>query len=265
MLTDLESTNGTKVNGESIQLRILRVGVTPFPWAGRCSLFGSRDEIAERLARMRAGQADVEGNARSRDLRATATRICARFRAELGAMIPICKPRSMPLKPPDPPGTVDALAKQRSWRSLLEYIHIRMRNLISTAHPSENDEQIVLNFRRWQKSRGTSRARVAEYLRADRQSGRVDACCRGSGPHRHLGRHVHGMRGSGPQSKTSCSIRGRFCAIPGRGCVIQPVESIPDLRFARKIIVPQLAEELSTDNYSVPSFLVFFPSMRFSH
>ena len=28
VLTDLESTNGTKVNGESIQLRILRVGDT---------------------------------------------------------------------------------------------------------------------------------------------------------------------------------------------------------------------------------------------
>ena len=49
VLTDLESTNGTKVNGEDIQLRILRFG--DMVTVGRSVLlFGSRDEIARRLA-----------------------------------------------------------------------------------------------------------------------------------------------------------------------------------------------------------------------
>src|ERR1043165_7888676 len=49
VLTDLESTNGTKVNGEDIQLRILRFG--DMISVGRSVLlFGKREQIAERLA-----------------------------------------------------------------------------------------------------------------------------------------------------------------------------------------------------------------------
>ena len=52
VLTDLESTNGTKVNGEDIQLRILRYG--DLVMIGRSVLlFGSREEIAGRLAELR--------------------------------------------------------------------------------------------------------------------------------------------------------------------------------------------------------------------
>ena len=52
VLTDLQSTNGTKVNGESVHLWVLRPGdvVT----LGRTVLvYGSRDEIATRLAELR--------------------------------------------------------------------------------------------------------------------------------------------------------------------------------------------------------------------
>jgi hypothetical protein len=47
---------------------------------------------------------------------------------------------------------------------LLEYIHIRLRNLISTAHPADDKEQIALSFRRWQNLVDIQ-ARIAEYLR----------------------------------------------------------------------------------------------------
>src|SRR4051812_11467516 len=59
VLTDLESTNGTKVNGDEIQLRILRFGdvIT----LGRTSLvYGSREQIAGRLAELR-GEEPVTG------------------------------------------------------------------------------------------------------------------------------------------------------------------------------------------------------------
>ena len=59
VLTDLESTNGTKVNGEDIQLRILRHG--DMITVGRSVLlFGSRAEIEDRLARLR--QTDPDGD-----------------------------------------------------------------------------------------------------------------------------------------------------------------------------------------------------------
>jgi hypothetical protein len=51
ILTDLESTNGTRVNGKSIQIRRLRPGDQI--WMGRSLLlFGSPEEIAARLAGM---------------------------------------------------------------------------------------------------------------------------------------------------------------------------------------------------------------------
>ncbi len=57
VITDLESTNGTKVNGEDIQLRILRYG--DIISVGRSViLFGSRDQIAQRLARLRGDDSD---------------------------------------------------------------------------------------------------------------------------------------------------------------------------------------------------------------
>ena len=52
VLADLESTNGTKVNGESVQLWVLRPGDVIS--VGRSVLvFGSREEIARRLAALR--------------------------------------------------------------------------------------------------------------------------------------------------------------------------------------------------------------------
>ena len=56
VLTDLESTNGSKVNGEDIQLRILRVG--DMISVGRSTLLlGKRNEIAQRLASLEPGLA----------------------------------------------------------------------------------------------------------------------------------------------------------------------------------------------------------------
>lgn len=48
ILTDLDSTNGTRVNGHPVQMRIMQIGDQVS--IGRCLLiFGSRDEIAARL------------------------------------------------------------------------------------------------------------------------------------------------------------------------------------------------------------------------
>ncbi len=161
VLTDLESTNGTKVNGESIQLRILRVGDTVA--LGRSVLlFGSRDEIAQRLTRLRAGQPEVEGTldpeAYARLQKSSALDFELNWGDDSNMQATLHA-----LKPPDLPDRLTpGQAAQLS--ELLEYIHIRMRNLISTAHPSDDNEQMVLNFRRWQNLVDIQ-ARIAEYLR----------------------------------------------------------------------------------------------------
>src|SRR4029079_18756456 len=64
VITDLESTNGTKVNNEDVQLRILRFG--DMIQLGRSVLlFGSREQIAQRLAKLRADEDDGAGEAQA--------------------------------------------------------------------------------------------------------------------------------------------------------------------------------------------------------
>src|SRR5438552_12123993 len=58
VITDLESTNGTKVNNEDVQLRILRFG--DMIQLGRSVLlFGSREQIAERLSKLPQDNGDA--------------------------------------------------------------------------------------------------------------------------------------------------------------------------------------------------------------
>src|SRR5436189_5751146 len=62
VITDLESTNGSKVNGEDVQLRILRYG--DMIHLGRSVLlFGSREQIAQRLAHLRSDENEASRTA----------------------------------------------------------------------------------------------------------------------------------------------------------------------------------------------------------
>ncbi len=58
VLTDLESTNGTKVNGESVHLCLIRPGDV-IAMGRTVMVVGSREEIARRLAKLRG--ADMSG------------------------------------------------------------------------------------------------------------------------------------------------------------------------------------------------------------
>ena len=79
VITDLESTNGTKVNGEDIQLRILRFG--DIISLGRSVLlFGSREQIADRLAALRG---EMSGTVGCEDRAAQRRGRLARLRAQL--------------------------------------------------------------------------------------------------------------------------------------------------------------------------------------
>src|ERR671925_432570 len=62
ILTDLESTNGTRVNGHVIQIRRLRVG-DRITLGRSLLLFGSDEEINQRRATLRAGLKPLLGGA----------------------------------------------------------------------------------------------------------------------------------------------------------------------------------------------------------
>lgn len=161
VLTDLESTNGTKVNGEEIQLRILRHG--DMIAVGRSVLlFGSRTQIARRLASLRGEELDSDG-----DLEAEGEEVQAQV-ASLERELnwsddPDMQATLHILVPPDLPSHLSpAQAAQLS--ELLEYLHIRIRHLLACAEANEKQQQVTLDERQWQNLLDFQ-ARLAEYLR----------------------------------------------------------------------------------------------------
>jgi pSer/pThr/pTyr-binding forkhead associated (FHA) protein len=161
VLTDLESTNGTKVNGEDIQLRILRVG--DMISVGRSVLVvGSRDEIAQRLASMRAG--DLKGTGTISPEFAGASPRSGSLDYELNwNENPDNQTTFYALVPPDLPERLSpGQAAQLS--ELIEYLHVRLRDLLASVKPEAQGRRVTLDERRWQNLIDLQ-ALLADYLR----------------------------------------------------------------------------------------------------
>ncbi len=126
VLTDLESTNGTKVNGEDIQLRILRYG--DIISIGRSVLlFGSREQIAQRLAALRGEHPGSTGSLA--ELQSGAAAGSLEFELNWSAD-PDIQSTLHTLLPPDLPERLSP-GQAAQLCELLEYLHIRIRDLLS--------------------------------------------------------------------------------------------------------------------------------------
>ena len=161
VLTDLESTNGTKVNGEDVQLRILRFG--DMITVGRSVLlFGSRDQIASRLAQLRgesggdATRYPAELGSSSRSSGKLDFELSWSQREDLQSTMHLWEPPQLPERLS--PGQAAQLSE------LLEYLHLRVRRLLQTVKADDKAEKITLDARRWQDLVDLQ-ARLAEYLR----------------------------------------------------------------------------------------------------
>jgi pSer/pThr/pTyr-binding forkhead associated (FHA) protein len=161
VLTDLESTNGTKVNGEDVQLRILRFG--DMVSLGRSVLlYGSREQIASRLSRLRGeNPADATINpeepSRSKKVGSQEFDLNLEGDADLQATLHSLEPPELPMKMS--PGQAAQLAE------IMDFMHIRLRNLISSANVEAKLDRVTLELRHWQNLLDLQ-SRVAEYLRA---------------------------------------------------------------------------------------------------
>ncbi len=162
VLTDLESTNGTKVNGEEIQLRILRYGDRIS--LGRSVLwFGSPAQIASRLQDIREGRGDVSRTSNEAEEN-DEDQPAADLDYELGwSRDPSQHGTLHTLEtPPLPQRLSPAQAAQLS--ELLEYFHQRLRTLLDTVQVDERDERVTLDQRQWQNLLDLQ-SRLASYLR----------------------------------------------------------------------------------------------------
>lgn len=159
VLTDLESTNGTKVNGEDIQLRILRFG--DIISLGRSVLlFGSREQIAGRLAALRS---EMSGTVGVEDRSGSAEAGSLDFELNWSAD-PDVQSTLHTLVAPDLPERLSP-GQAAQLCELLEYLHVRIRDLLASVAIKPDADQVMLEARQWQNLVDLQ-ARLASYLRA---------------------------------------------------------------------------------------------------
>ena len=178
VLTDLQSTNGTKVNGEDMQLRILRFGdkIT----VGRSELlFGSREQIAQRLAILRKQEQREGSDAEPSSLSGDSPSVeLADFNFEIMAEDPELQARLQELEPPDLPDRLSP-GQAAQLADMLNYIHVRMRQLLDAVKVQKDTEDVLLQQRHWQNLLDLQ-MRVATYLRQIGEPGTWNAGDRSS-------------------------------------------------------------------------------------
>jgi hypothetical protein len=160
VLTDLESTNGTKVNGEDIQVRIVRDG--DMIALGRSLLLvGSHSDIDQRIAEI-AAKLPPSQEGRAKRMRERLERI-AEHNSEI--IEDLSEVRS-PLLPGGPPPLPDRLgpAQTAELAELLDYIQGVLRQATEGAVMRAGSETVELDFAHWQVVLELQ-ARLAELLR----------------------------------------------------------------------------------------------------
>ena len=160
VLTDLESTNGTRVNGEDAQLRILQYGDV-ISLGRSVLLYGTRDQIAGRLDELREDGMNMTGELDPAKLMQEADSSLD-FEVRWGASENLHSTLHLPAPPELPLGLSPGQAAQLS--EVLEYLHLRSRSLIQSASLPEGTSKITLDLSQWQEILDLQ-ALLAEYLR----------------------------------------------------------------------------------------------------
>lgn len=160
VLTDLESTNGTKINGEDAQLRILRFGDL-ISMGRSVMLFGSRDQIASRLANLRQAD-DDDGTQYPDEVSSQAKRDALDFELDMDRAEEINTTMHLADPPDIPERLTPAQAAQLS--EIIEYLHLRIRKLIEAARIDDERDEVMLEGAHWQNLVDLQ-ARLSEYLR----------------------------------------------------------------------------------------------------
>ncbi len=161
VLTDLESTNGTKVNGEDIQLRILRFG-DMISLGRTVLLIGSREQIARRLAALR-GEQPPTGTMAPEDWEKANGGSSLDFELNWSDD-PDVQSTLHTLLPPELPDRLSP-GQAAQLAEILEYLHVRIRDLLNSVKIKSDAERVTLEARQWQNLLDLQ-SRVAGYLRS---------------------------------------------------------------------------------------------------
>jgi pSer/pThr/pTyr-binding forkhead associated (FHA) protein len=191
LMTDLQSTNGTKINGESVHVWQLQPG--DLITVGRSMLlFGTTGEIAERLAKLKesdlsaavpmgTGGDEVDFLSRTLDIRTSNWSQSSQLLAkEIFTNLESTEFLSLQLLPP--PELPKDLSPQQAaqMESFLQYIHLRLRHLIASVRtppisPNESptNVRITLSASQWQNIVDLH-ARISGYMNPP-AAGQIDS------------------------------------------------------------------------------------------
>jgi pSer/pThr/pTyr-binding forkhead associated (FHA) protein len=157
VLTDLQSTNGTKVNGEDIQLRILRYG--DLINVGRSVLlFGSRQEISKRIKDIQRQLLSDNKDSKA-DLRVSGEGTASQSGAAVQEQDFDFDLNWSPeydfqhsLHKPQLPALPDEMspAQRAQLAEMIEYVHIKMRAVLASAKVKGPLEMVVIEYEPWQ-------------------------------------------------------------------------------------------------------------------
>ncbi|HEX3999000.1 MAG TPA: FHA domain-containing protein [Pirellulales bacterium] len=163
VLTDLESTNGTKVNGEEVQLRILRYG--DLIAVGRSILlFGSREQIAARMARLSGSQTREPSTRGVEDHAVLASEELAEsFDSGSNSDYQIQETMNA-LEPPQLPEHLSP-AQAAQVCEIFGYFHHRIRDLLEAAKIKSPKDRVTVDFQQWQNLVDIQ-SRLADFLRS---------------------------------------------------------------------------------------------------
>ncbi|MGI9176354.1 MAG: FHA domain-containing protein [Pirellulales bacterium] len=161
VVTDLESTNGTKINGEDVQVRIVRHG--DMISLGRSLLLvGSHTDIDRRIAEV-AARHQPAANGHAKQLEERMRRIADSQSDIIDDMSSV---RS-PLLPAGPPPLPERLSPAQSAElaELLDYVQGVLRDASESAVMRGGADKVELDFSSWQALLDLQ-ARLAELLRS---------------------------------------------------------------------------------------------------
>jgi hypothetical protein len=163
ILTDLDSTNGTRINGNPVQIRRLRPGDRV--GVGRSTLiFGSNEEIAARVAADKAAHKPTVLPQQTHNLPGDIT---CHANLDLDLNIDEEPDRFWTASDRELPDLPQKLSPSQAARlaEILDFLHRGLASATEHLQPNEDGTQIALPFPDWQKVQAVQML-LARYLRA---------------------------------------------------------------------------------------------------
>lgn len=161
VLTDLESTNGTRVNGEDVQLRILQFGDVVA--VGRSILlYGTRDQIVGRLDELRESGLGLTGDLDASKISRHLDPDAMDFELRWGASDGLHSTLHIPTAPDLPTALSPGQAAQLS--EIFEFLHLQSRTLVQSTSIPEGATHLQVDLLQWQQLLDMQ-SQLAEYLR----------------------------------------------------------------------------------------------------